>query len=72
VVFACFATYPWGMARATTDRLNAAQPTEGERQVVERFASRLGNELGSDLRALWLYGSAPVAALTQSLTSTCS
>lgn len=45
------------MAEATADRLNAAQLTESERRVVERFTSRLSNELGGDLRALWLYGS---------------
>jgi predicted nucleotidyltransferase len=45
------------MEHATVDRLNAAQLTESERRVVERFASRLDNELGSDLRGLWLYGS---------------
>src|SRR6476469_4550434 len=45
------------MARAITDRLNAAQLSESERRVVERFASRLDDELGGDLRGLWLYGS---------------
>ena len=45
------------MARAITDRLNAAQLSEGERRVVERFASSLNDALGDDLRALWLYGS---------------
>jgi predicted nucleotidyltransferase len=45
------------MERATPDRLNAAQLTESERRVVERFAARLDKELGGDLRALWLYGS---------------
>jgi predicted nucleotidyltransferase len=45
------------MKQATADRLNAAQLTESERRVVERFASRLDNELGGDLRGLWLYGS---------------
>jgi predicted nucleotidyltransferase len=45
------------MEQATTDRLNAAQLTDGERQVIEQFASRLDRELGGDLRALWLYGS---------------
>ena len=45
------------MEQATTDRLAAAQLTESERRVVERFASRLDGALGSDLRALWLYGS---------------
>ena len=45
------------MEQATADRLNAAQLTESERRVVERFASRLDDVLGVDLRALWLYGS---------------
>ena len=45
------------MEHATVDRLNAAQLTESERRVVERFASRLDNEPGGDLRGLWLYGS---------------
>jgi predicted nucleotidyltransferase len=45
------------MEQATADQLNAAQLTESERRVVERFASRLDNELGDDLRGLWLYGS---------------
>ena len=45
------------MEQATTDRLNAAQLTESERRVIERFASRLDSELGGDLRGLWLYGS---------------
>lgn len=45
------------MEHAIVDRLNAAQLTESERRVVERFASRLDNELGGDLRGLWLYGS---------------
>jgi hypothetical protein len=45
------------MEHASVDRLNAAQLTEGERRVVERFALRLDNEVGGDLRGLWLYGS---------------
>jgi predicted nucleotidyltransferase len=45
------------MAYAITDRLNAAQLSESERRVVERFASSLNDALGDDLRALWLYGS---------------
>lgn len=45
------------MDPATVDRLTAAQLTEGERRTVERFASRLGDVLDGDLRALWLYGS---------------
>jgi predicted nucleotidyltransferase len=45
------------MEHATVDQLTAAQLTESERRTVERFASRLDNLLGYDLRALWLYGS---------------
>ena len=45
------------MGYATPDPLSAAQLTDGQRRVVERFASRLRATLGSDLRALWLYGS---------------
>lgn len=45
------------MEQAIADQLNTAQLTESERRVVERFASRLDNELGEDLRGLWLYGS---------------
>lgn len=45
------------MEHATVDQLDAAQLTESERRVVERFVSRMDNELGDDLRGLWLYGS---------------
>jgi len=45
------------MELATADRLDAAQLSARERRVVERFASRLDNELSGDLRGLWLYGS---------------
>jgi predicted nucleotidyltransferase len=45
------------MEHATVDRLNAAQLTESERRVLERFVSRMNNELDDDLRGLWLYGS---------------
>jgi predicted nucleotidyltransferase len=45
------------MEYANAIRLTAAQLTESERRTVEHIASRLGNKLGSDLRALWLYGS---------------
>lgn len=41
----------------TFDQLNPAQLTESERRAIERFASRLNEELGGDLRGLWLYGS---------------
>lgn len=45
------------MGYATADQLSEAQLTDGQRRVVEQFASRLSATLGSDLRALWLYGS---------------
>jgi len=45
------------MEQATGDLLNAAQLTESERRAIERFASLLDDELGGDLRGLWLYGS---------------
>jgi len=45
------------MEQRTDDRLNAAQLTDSERRVVERIASHLDDELGADLRGLWLYGS---------------
>ncbi len=45
------------MEQATADRLNTAQLTKSERRVIERFALRLDDELGGDLRGLWLYGS---------------
>jgi predicted nucleotidyltransferase len=45
------------MEQTIADRLNAAQLTKSERRAIERLASRLDSELGSDLRGLWLYGS---------------
>ena len=45
------------MAPATANQLAAAQLTESERRTIERFTSRLRDELGDHLRALWLYGS---------------
>ncbi|HET9592608.1 MAG TPA: nucleotidyltransferase domain-containing protein [Solirubrobacterales bacterium] len=45
------------MDHASAKRLTAAELTENERRTIEHFASRLGSELGKDLRALWLYGS---------------
>jgi predicted nucleotidyltransferase len=45
------------MVSATADQLAAAQLSENERRTIERFASRLRDELGDDLHALWLYGS---------------
>lgn len=43
------------MEQATANHLTSAQLTESERRTVEHFASRLGEELGNDLHALWLY-----------------
>jgi len=45
------------MNHPTADRLTAAQLTDGERRVIERFLSRLNDVLGGDLHGLWLYGS---------------
>jgi predicted nucleotidyltransferase len=45
------------MEQATADRLNAAQLSARERRVVKHLVSRLDEELGDDLRGLWLYGS---------------
>jgi predicted nucleotidyltransferase len=45
------------MAIRTVDPLATAALTEGERETVQLFASRLREALGDDLRALWLYGS---------------
>lgn len=45
------------MEHPTADRITAAQLTDTERRVIERFVSRLNNVLGGDLRGLWLYGS---------------
>jgi predicted nucleotidyltransferase len=45
------------MVSATADRLAAAHLTESEVRTIERFASRLQDELGEMLHALWLYGS---------------
>jgi predicted nucleotidyltransferase len=39
------------------DVLTTAALSERERRVVERLVVRLREELGSDLRAVWLYGS---------------
>ena len=46
-----------GMTPASIDPLAAAQLSESERQTVARFTARLGEVLGNDLRALWLFGS---------------
>ena len=45
------------MSASNGDRLAPAALGEGERETVRRFASRLRQALGDDLRALWLYGS---------------
>ncbi len=45
------------MEYGTPNPLTAAQLSVSERRTVERFASRLDDVLGDDLRALWLYGS---------------
>jgi predicted nucleotidyltransferase len=45
------------MVSATAEQLAAARLTESERRTIERFASRLQDELGGNLHALWLYGS---------------
>jgi predicted nucleotidyltransferase len=45
------------MEQVTANQFNAAQLSDSERRVVEHFASRLNDALGSDLRGLWLYGS---------------
>ncbi len=39
------------------NRLAAATLSEAERRIVERLVARLREELGDDLRAVWLYGS---------------
>jgi predicted nucleotidyltransferase len=45
------------MAAQLDDALSAAALNETERRVVERLVARLRSELGSDLLAVWLYGS---------------
>lgn len=39
------------------DQLAGASLSDVERRVVQRFIARLRDELGSDLGAVWLYGS---------------
>jgi predicted nucleotidyltransferase len=39
------------------DPLTAAALSESERRTVRRFLAMLGDELGDELRAVWLYGS---------------
>ncbi|MGH2904733.1 MAG: nucleotidyltransferase domain-containing protein [Solirubrobacteraceae bacterium] len=45
------------MATELADVLAPASLTLAERRVVERLVVRLREELGSDLHAIWLYGS---------------
>ncbi|MEX0972959.1 MAG: nucleotidyltransferase domain-containing protein [Solirubrobacterales bacterium] len=45
------------MAAQLDDALSAAALNDTERRVVERLVARLGEELGDDLLAVWLYGS---------------
>ena len=45
------------MAIQLDDRLLDAALTERERRVLARFVTRLRQDLGADLRAVWLYGS---------------
>ena len=47
----------WGMPTQLDNALATAQLTAAERRVLELFVARLGEELGDDLRAVWLYGS---------------
>jgi predicted nucleotidyltransferase len=45
------------MATQLPDVMASASLTHAERRVVERLVDLLRDELGSDLRAIWLYGS---------------
>jgi predicted nucleotidyltransferase len=45
------------VATKLDDALSAATLNDTERRVVERLVGRLRAELGSDLLAVWLYGS---------------
>ncbi len=45
------------MAARLDDVLSTAALNETERRVVERLVARLRAEIGSDLLAVWLYGS---------------
>jgi predicted nucleotidyltransferase len=45
------------MATQLSDVLAPASLTDAERRVVERLVVRLRDELGSELHAIWLYGS---------------
>jgi predicted nucleotidyltransferase len=45
------------MATQLTDALAPASLTDPERRVVERLVERLREDLGSNLHAIWLFGS---------------
>jgi len=45
------------MVTQLSDVLASASLSPAERRVVERLTELLRDELGSDLRAIWLYGS---------------
>jgi predicted nucleotidyltransferase len=45
------------MVTQLSDVLASASLSHAERRVVERLTELLRDELGSDLRAIWLYGS---------------
>lgn len=45
------------MATQLDNALAAATLSDPERRAMQRFVALLGEELGEDLRALWLYGS---------------
>ena len=45
------------MVAQLSDALAPASLTDAERRVVERLVELLREELGSDLQAIWLYGS---------------
>lgn len=49
--------YPVGVAVGTDNALGRASLSTVERDVVVRSVSRLRQELGADLLAVWLYGS---------------
>lgn len=50
-------TYPRSHGNSDRGSLGVGRLNEREREIVRRFASRLRDALGADLRALWLYGS---------------
>ncbi len=49
--------YPSSVATQLDDALAAATLSGPERRTVQRFLALLSEELGEDLRAVWLYGS---------------